>query len=51
MRNRRFRFEAPKVELTREEILADLTYPVGAPAAEDRPGPRRRHRRLRRRGS
>lgn len=40
MRNRRLRFEPIKVEVTREEILADLLYPT-APGNGDRPAARR----------
>jgi hypothetical protein len=39
MRNRRFRYEPIKVEVTREEILADLLYPVAT--AGERPSARR----------
>lgn len=51
MRNRRFRHEPIKVEVTREEILADLMYPAGTSGAEGRPPVRRdRSRRGRRQG-
>jgi hypothetical protein len=49
MRNRRFRFEAPRVEVTREEILADLTYPVAPAEPGRRPSPRHTHHRPTRR--
>ncbi len=49
MRNRRFRYEPIKVEVTREEILADLLYPAAAPG--ERPSVRRTpSRRTRRQG-
>jgi hypothetical protein len=50
MRNRRLQFEPIKIEVTREEILADLNYPA-AVGAEDRQIARRpRRRRTRRQG-
>ena len=50
MRHRRLRFEPAKIELTREEILADLLYPA-APGDAGRAASRRgRSRRSRRQG-
>jgi hypothetical protein len=50
MRNRRLQFEPIKIEVTREEILADLNYPA-ATGTEDRQVARRsRRRRTRRQG-
>ena len=49
MRNRRLRYEPTKIEVTREEILADLLYPAATTEAGARPRPRRdRSRRSRR---
>jgi len=48
MRNRRLHFEPIKIEVTREEILADLNYPAVA-AADDRHSARRPRRRPSRR--
>jgi hypothetical protein len=46
MRSLRFRFETPRVELSREEIMADLLYPAAPPELNGRHG--RRPSRLRR---
>ena len=51
MKSRRIQFETPRIELTREEILADLLYPAASTETDERHAARRRHpRRNRRRG-
>jgi hypothetical protein len=51
MKSRRIQFEAPRIELTREEILADLLYPAASPEVEGRSNGRRpRQRPARRQG-
>ena len=49
MRNRRLQFEPIKIEVTREEILADLQYPAGDDRDAERTPRRRRSRRQGRR--
>jgi len=45
MRNLRLQFEPIKIEVTREEILADLQYPAGADDRHAQRTPRRRRSR------
>jgi hypothetical protein len=50
MRNRRLQFEPIKIELTREEILADLHYPAATTGGDRHTARHPRRRRARRPG-